>query len=162
MTITNETEAMMSVQAMLRSITQKFASRFHLQQDELFQEVQLAALYAVRTHKKELPGGRQSKPLSSWVYTVVTQSLYSRAKHPGFLSRFGKETYPPKDKAVQSPFSLERLLFEVSKEAAITIQLAIEEGVPDKTYVETMLHIGYGWSQETINQIFNEIREALV
>lgn len=151
-----ETSAILSVQPMLRRIVNTFAFQYHLDAEELFGEMQVSCIEAVRKHKE----GKRT--LVSWVHYVVTRDFLRRAKHPGFRARFALKTKPPEDtRGSRKSFSLRQLMFEVTEDAATAIRIAVEEGVPDRHYIEALLFVSYGWTETQINRVFKEVQEAL-
>lgn len=153
----DESKAMLSVQPMLNRIVTQFAAMNGLCRTELFLEAQLVALAAVRTHDPN------RRTLVSWVKLLVDQNLYRRVKHPGFRERFGVQLNDIADFQLPalSKFSLNSLLFEISADAAEAVKLAIAEGVEDRSYIETLLHVSFGWTQDKIAKVFQEIQSAL-
>ncbi len=154
----DEATAMLSIQPMLWKIVREFASKYHLDAEELCDEMQFTALKAVRTWK---PGGRT---LCSWTVKLVTDVLYYRIQWPGFREQYGlKVQYETVLQELEqvTTFNLSRLLMELSEEAADTVQLVLQEGIDDQSYIESVLASSFGWTEHKIKQIFAEVHDAL-
>lgn len=90
--------------------------------------------------------------LEGWVASKVWYALTETGKFR-VLESANLDALP-----CRSTFDLERLLFEVSADAALVIRTALQVGTKYGT-VSKLRRLG--WLQCSIDAIFNEIREAL-
>lgn len=148
--------AIESVEPMVHKISHRVANQFGLDAAEVYQEAQITAIRAVRSHDP------QKRTLVSWVTLLITQHLYKRVKSRKWRERFSRmQTVSSFDQWQAPEFNLEQLVVEVSQDAATAIELAVTEGVPDKAYIETLLSASYNWTSERISRTFSEVRDAL-
>jgi DNA-directed RNA polymerase specialized sigma24 family protein len=151
----DETLLITSQQMLLHKIANRFASSYCLDAEEVFQELQVIALKAIRSWQPE-----RGRNLTSWIWKIAYQRLNERLESPKFREQYGLKGPEPDACAPAKGFSLSRLLLDVSEDAADVIRLVLNEGSRDKGYIQSLLY-GLGWSQEQMRSVFQEIREAL-
>jgi hypothetical protein len=154
-----ETEALESVLPMAHKITNRVAYSYGLDPKELFSEVQLMALHAVRTHN---PAAEAGRTLVSWTVLVVERLLCRKLRQRKWRELYQKTHTIGNLERLSAPgFSLRQLLLEVSSDAAEAIEVAISEGVPDRAYIEMVLYVCHGWGEQQIKRVWEEVRDAL-
>lgn len=154
----DETIAIESVRPMLMQLAGRFSSQFGLCKDEITSELLLVALLAIRSHNPA------KRTLASWVHLHCEQRFCAILRRWRELHRFERKNGTEKcelDSIQAVSFFLRDMLFELSDDAGTAIKLAVNEAAADRSYIQTILSISYGWTQQRIDRVFNEIREAL-
>lgn len=149
-----EQEAALRVQSVVENCAGKLASEWpSLDKAELIGESWLHALDAIRSWD-----GRGT--LEGWVGFVVSKALRGSVRSHLWCWRLHKpEGYELADIAARPTFSLERFAGELSSEAQRAIKIALSCGSKRKT-IARLLRLK--WFRSSIEEVFEEIRNALV
>jgi DNA-directed RNA polymerase specialized sigma24 family protein len=135
---------------MLHSLAASFSRTYGLDAQELFQEVQIPALLAIRKWQE----GKGTK-LSTYVYLCVKRWLISKGRRKQHkMEQIPIGTLPARS------FSLRRLFTDLNTDLAkIAVRLALA-GLSQREIIKS-LQEDFALEVEEIGQVFREVREAL-
>ena len=140
---------------LLKRLSLDFCRRYpSLDRDEIQAEAVLIAVDAIRTHKPERGA------MTTWLTLRVRRGLINKLKGQCWRRYAKKHCQDLEDnRPAKRHFSLRQLLNEVSKDATVAISLAIHNRLTRGVLKKTLKDLG--WSRRRINNVFEEVRNAL-
>lgn len=140
---------------LLKRLSLDFCRRYpSLDKDEIQAETVLIAVDAIRTHKPERGA------MTTWLALRVQRGLINKLKGQCWRRFARKHCQDLEDnRPARTRFSLRQLMNEVSKDATVAISLVVFNRLSRGVLKRTLKDLG--WSKRRINNVFEEVRNAL-
>jgi Sigma-70 region 2 len=155
----DEAASMDVVQAIIGGLVRRFHHRWPgLDRQELHSEAQPVALRAIRSYDPE-----KGMSLTSWVHLWVLRFFQTGSRDRAWRRRFSRQAHLhlTDDYPETLRFNLDRLLLEISEDAATAVYLSIRHGFTNRRDLIDCLLNEFGWAEEQVTAVFREVRRML-